>query len=497
MAPAGSSTVQVGDLLAGKYRVERVLGVGGMGIVVAAREEARDRSVAIKFVRDDAMGAADVVERFLREARAAGKLKSEHVAKVLEVGKLESGAPYMVMELLEGSDLGQALNSSGPMSVGEACGLVLQACEAVAEAHGAGIVHRDLKPQNLFLASGPDGVQMIKVLDFGVSKALGLPSGEFSLTRTRAMVGSPLYMAPEQMRSSRDVDARVDVWALGVVLFELLTQRWPFEAETMPELCLKVVSEAPIPMTVFRSDLPAELVAVVDRCLEKDPKKRFADAAELASALAPFASSDGRELAERARTAIARAAEARTTPLEGVVAVGPRPRGDRAVAWIAGAFLVSASVFALLTPAQPSSPREDDEAEVESFPLTSKAAAASPPTVPLAAPRETAPLAAASRPTVPAADRASSEPVTPAMAVQAAELAPLPTATVATTGLASQPAVRRVAVTPGPAPASPPPPAAFPGPAVPPSQTGPSDARSFPRPAASRGLRDDDIPAIR
>jgi serine/threonine-protein kinase len=444
-----------------------------MGVVVAAREESRNRSVAIKFVRDDAMGAAEVVERFLREARAAGKLKSEHVAKVLEVGKLESGAPYMVMELLEGSDLGQALNSSGPMLVGEACGLVLQACEAVAEAHGSGIVHRDLKPQNLFLATGPDGVQMIKVLDFGVSKALGLSSGEFSLTRTRAMVGSPLYMAPEQMRSSRDVDARVDVWALGVVLFELLTQRWPFEAETMPELCLKVVSEPPTPMTAFRPDLPAELVAVVDRCLEKEPQKRFADAAELALALAPFASADGRELAERARTAIARAAEARATPLDAVVPVAPHARGaDRAVAWIAGAFLVSASVFALLTPAAPSSPREDDEAEVESFPVTSKGGAAGPQIV---------------GPTVFGTDRASVQPTAPATGGRDSALAPLPAATVATTGLASEPAVRRVVVPSGPAPAL------LPGVASPP----PADSRPVARPAASRGLRDDDIPAIR
>jgi serine/threonine-protein kinase len=447
-----------------------------MGIVVAARDESCNRSVAIKLVRDDAVGATEVVERFLREARAAGKLKSEHVAKVLEVGKLESGAPYMVMELLEGSDLGQALGSSGPMSVGEACGLVLQACEAVAEAHGAGIVHRDLKPQNLFLATGPDGVQRIKVLDFGVSKALGLSSGEFSLTRTRAMVGSPLYMAPEQMRSSRDVDARVDVWALGVVLFELLTQRWPFEAETMPELCLKVVSEPPTPMTLFRSDLPPELLAVVDRCLEKEPQKRFADAAELASALAPFASGDGRELAERAQIAIARAADA-------LLRVG---RADRAVAWIAGAFLVSASAVALLTPSSPSSPREDEEAEVESFPVTSRAAA---PGAPMAAPagfgtaRGSAPSAAERPPTGPS--------LAPAMAEAA--LAPPPAATVATTGLASQAAVRRVVVSPGTAPALPLQAAPPPSVAGPP----PSEAKSVPRPATSRGLRDDDIPAIR
>src|SRR5580698_7104571 len=247
MAPFLSAPVREGDLLAGKYRVERVLGAGGMGIVVAARHIELEQLVAIKFVRDEAIGSEDAVQRFLREARAAVKLKSEHVARVLDVGKLESGAPYMVMEYLEGSDLGKVLTDFGPSSLEAAADWVLQACEAVAEAHAAGIVHRDLKPENLFLARTVGGVMKIKVLDFGVSKAMAGSNGDLlGLTRTRAMLGSPLYMAPEQMRSSRDVDARCDVWALGVVLFQMLTRRWPFEADTMPALCLKVVSEPPM-----------------------------------------------------------------------------------------------------------------------------------------------------------------------------------------------------------------------------------------------------------
>jgi serine/threonine-protein kinase len=263
-----------------------------MGVVVAARHEELGQLVAIKFVRDQALGNAEAVERFLREARAAVKLRSEHVARVLDVGKLESGAPYMVMEFLEGSDLSQVLEADGPMPLAKAVALVLQACEAVAEAHAAGIVHRDLKPQNLFLTRTVGGSPRLKVLDFGVSKATGLTSdGRGALTRTSAMLGSPLYMAPEQMRSSRDVDARVDIWALGVVLYELLTCRWPFEAESMPELCLKVVAEAPRSLAARRPDLPAGLVAIVERCLEKDPAKRFASVAELAHALEAFASS--------------------------------------------------------------------------------------------------------------------------------------------------------------------------------------------------------------
>src|ERR1019366_641727 len=200
MTRPGTAPVREGDLLAGKYRVERVLGAGGMGIVVAARHEQLDQMVAIKFVRDDALDNDEAVQRFLREARAAVKLKSEHVARVLDVGKLESGAPYMVMEYLEGSDLGKVLAEQGAVDASVAADWILQACEAVAEAHAMGIVHRDLKPENLFLTNTVGGAQRIKVLDFGVSKAMGGASGELSnLTRTRAMLGSPLYMAPEQM----------------------------------------------------------------------------------------------------------------------------------------------------------------------------------------------------------------------------------------------------------------------------------------------------------
>jgi serine/threonine-protein kinase len=303
MARTSSAPVREGDLLAGKYRVERVLGKGGMGIVVAARHEELDQLVAIKFVLEEALDNEDAVQRFLREARAAVKLKSEHVARVLDVGKLDSGAPYMVMEFLEGNDLGKILETTDAIAVETAADWIHQACEAVAEAHAAGIVHRDLKPENLFLTRTVGTSQKIKVLDFGVSKAMsGGASGELSgLTRTRAMLGSPLYMAPEQMRSSRDVDARADIWALGVVLFQLLTHRWPFEAETMPELCLKVVSEPPLSLAALRPDVPPELVAIIERCLEKDPAGRVAHAGELALALEPFVQPASRLRAERAR----------------------------------------------------------------------------------------------------------------------------------------------------------------------------------------------------
>jgi serine/threonine-protein kinase len=296
--------VRAGDLLAGKYRVESVLGMGGMGVVVAARHEQLDKRVAIKFVRPEALGNREAVERFLREARAAVKLKSEHAARVLDVGTLESGAPYMVMEFLEGSDLGQMLEANGQLTIEQAADWIVQACEALAEAHAAGIVHRDLKPQNLFLARTVGDAFTVKVLDFGVSKSMAALSGAAgSLTHTRAMLGSPLYMAPEQMRSSRNVDARADVWALGVVLYELLTNARPFEAETLPELCLMVVSDPPRPVQELRADIPATLCEIIQRCLSKDPAERFANAGEVAEALAPFASPSVRPIAIRARKA--------------------------------------------------------------------------------------------------------------------------------------------------------------------------------------------------
>jgi len=323
-------------MLAGKYRVERVLGSGGMGVVVAAVHVQLEQRVAIKFVRDEALGNSDAVQRFLREARAAVKLKSEHAAKVLDVGTLESGAPYMVMEYLEGSDLGAVLADHGTLTVQAAAEWIVQACEAIAEAHAMGIVHRDIKPQNLFLAKSVGGQAQIKVLDFGVSKSL-TASGAGNLTQTRAMLGSPLYMSPEQMRSSRDVDARADVWALGVVLFELLTRRWPFEAESMPELCLKVVGDPPIAITSIRGDIPKAMVDVIERCLQKEPAKRYANAAELASALESMAPAASRHVAERARLAMGsipditsggQAAPSSVTVVPSSAISGPHPLPD-------------------------------------------------------------------------------------------------------------------------------------------------------------------------
>jgi serine/threonine-protein kinase len=278
--------VAIDEVVAGKYRVERLVGEGGMGVVVAARHVQLDTVVALKLLPESSTADPVLVERFLREARSAAKLRSDHVAKVLDYGTLESGAPFMVMEYLEGATLADVLASHGRLEPATACDYVLQACEAVAEAHSLGIVHRDLKPENLYLTKRVGGADFVKVIDFGVSKTTAIAG---SLTTTKTVVGSPMYMAPEQMRSSRVADPRSDVWALGVVLYELLTERCPFEGESLPELCLKISREPYRPLAELRPGLPPELLAIVDRCLQKDPAHRYANAAELAEALEPLA----------------------------------------------------------------------------------------------------------------------------------------------------------------------------------------------------------------
>ena len=284
-------SVKPGDVIAGKFRIERVLGEGGMGVVVAAMHIGLEQRVAIKLMLPSALAYPENVARFEREARAAVRLKSEHVAKVSDVGRLESGAPYMVMEYLEGKDLDQVITDSGKVPVTTAVDYVVQAAEAVAEAHALGIVHRDLKPKNLFLTTRLNGTALVKVLDFGISKSAGFD--DMSLTSTTQVMGSPNYMSPEQLRSARDVDHRTDIWAFGAILYEMLTGYVPFVATTVTQLTAMVVADQPRPMTELRPDLPAALVGVVMKCLEKQRLDRFSSVAELCDALTPFTSPDG------------------------------------------------------------------------------------------------------------------------------------------------------------------------------------------------------------
>jgi serine/threonine protein kinase len=295
--------VRVGQLIAGKYRVEKMLGRGGMGVVMAALHEQLNQRVALKFLTDDAYQQPEAVTRFLREARAAVQIQSEHVARVMDVGTLESGAPYMLMEYLRGLDLKEVSSRRGPLPVSEAVDFLLQACDAVAEAHSLGIVHRDLKPSNLFLTERPDGTPLVKVLDFGISKALqgsrGSETSQHQMTASAAIMGSPQYMSPEQIRSSKNVDARADVWALGTILHELIAGTPTYVADTVPGLLAMIVADSPPPLTASRPDAPAEVEAAILRCLEKDRERRFANVAELARSIERFASPESRPLVRR------------------------------------------------------------------------------------------------------------------------------------------------------------------------------------------------------
>jgi serine/threonine protein kinase len=281
----------VGDVIAFKYKVERILGVGGMGVVLAARHMQLGQRVAIKFIRDEGASDASAVSRFLREARSAVALSSEHVTKVLDVGTLESGAPYIVMEYLAGEDLGEALRRDGPMAVPDAIGKVLQACEALAEAHAAGIVHRDLKPSNLFVTTRRDGSALVKVLDFGIAKMaeLNIEGALETLTASGLVMGSPAYMSPEQVRNAKDVDARSDIWALGVILYELVTGVAPFTGTTLGETLAQIVSESPPSIRTLRPDVPEAFAAVISHCLKRPVHERIQSVGELAARLSPFA----------------------------------------------------------------------------------------------------------------------------------------------------------------------------------------------------------------
>ena len=289
-----------GDLLAGKYRIERVLGQGGMGIVYAANHELLGVKVAIKLLLTDISTSQEAVTRFLNEARNAMKIQSENVAKVSDAGHLEDGRPYMVMEFLEGDDLSKLLEQRGVLSIQEAVDYTLQALEALAQAHKEGIVHRDLKPANLFLVARRDKTMQVKVLDFGISKATNpLSQGSGSMTSTKALLGSPYYMSPEQLRSSKSVDARADIWSMGIILFELMGGTPPFLGDNFGELFALILESDPPAIRSKRPDVPPQLEQVIMRCLQRKPEHRYSNVGELAAALSPFATARGQRVVQR------------------------------------------------------------------------------------------------------------------------------------------------------------------------------------------------------
>ncbi len=287
-AVAANLPVAKGQIIGGKYRVEEVLGIGGTAVVVSATHLQLQQKFAVKLVLPSMVKQGpEHLERLLREARVVAQMKSPHVSRVVDVGALDDGAPFMVMELLEGIDLEGHLQLRGKLPVAEAVDYVLQICEAVAEAHSLGVVHRDLKPGNVFITHDVDRRPLAKVLDFGLSKiSVRGTQGEHKITQPLDIMGTPAYMSPEQLRATRDVDERSDIWSLGVILYELLTGRVPFNDASIQELCAMIIRDAPAPIDV---PLPQGLETVITRCLQKDPAHRFPKVSALAIALAPFA----------------------------------------------------------------------------------------------------------------------------------------------------------------------------------------------------------------
>ena len=292
----------VGRVISGRFRVEHVIGVGSMGVVLAAKHLELDERVALKFIRADMQLVPGVLQRFAREAKAAVSIKSEHVAQVFDVGTAEGIGPYIVMEYLEGCDLAQVLELEGRMPIRRAVHYIMQACEALAVAHSAGITHRDIKPENLFLTRQGD-LERIKLLDFGISKATltgKVFGGELDAIESACLLGTPLYMSPEQIRATSEVDHRSDIWSLGAVLYELVTAHSAFVAESVRMVWTRILETAPTPLTTLCPEALPALQAVIDRCLEKDPARRYQSVAELATALSPFAPSRARLYAQRA-----------------------------------------------------------------------------------------------------------------------------------------------------------------------------------------------------
>jgi len=326
MARPERSTICAGEILGDKYEVVETIGTGGMGVVWEARHIALDQQVAIKVLNQAAAGDPDLVRRFAREARAAALLTSPHVTRVTDVDVLADGTPFMVMELLTGNDLDDELEDRGQLGIREAVDYLLQACKAMAEAHGRGIVHRDLKPQNLFLTQR-NNTRFVKVLDFGISK---VPlEGERGDTQTASSFGTPMYMSPEQIRSTKHVDGRSDIWSLGVILYELLAGEPPFDRASPTAVIAAITADEPVPLAEIRPDVPAALSDVVMKALAKNPDDRYADVATFAEALAPYGSPDLWSLPPPPAPSSHQAARPQNTPLAHAKTL--RDRSDAAV----------------------------------------------------------------------------------------------------------------------------------------------------------------------
>ena len=322
----GVVMVQPGDCLLGKFRVARVIGKGATSIVVAARHEQLGTEVALKILAGNDNLAGVSRSRFLREARSAASLRSDHIARVTDVDVDELGRQFLVMELLAGRDLAAVVRDEGPLSIEQAVGYVVHACAGVAHTHTAGILHRDLKPANLFLTRGAEGEPLVKIIDFGLATILdpGL-RGLGALTVEGALTGTPGYMSPEQLRAPETADSRADVWSLGVILFELLTASRPFGGTTLPDVIASILSDdQPRSVTTVRTDVPRALAAVVAGCLQKDVGRRIPNAAQLARLLSPWTPL----WADRAASCAQTLSLPGTPPTSGKMGSGARPRAS-------------------------------------------------------------------------------------------------------------------------------------------------------------------------
>ena len=321
--PEVAGLPQPGDVIAEKYRILGTIGAGGVAYVLEAHHELLDKTVALKVL---APGHESLAEKFLVEARAAAKVDSPFVVGVVDVGTLESGAPFIVMERLEGCNLDELLFLEQRPKIEDAVDYVLQALQGLAHAHVLGVVHRDLKPANLFLAKQPDGTSTVKILDFGIAFVLddaGHPPASERIAAKGAIVGSPMYMSPEQVRNDGMIDHRTDIWSLGVVLYELVTGKVPFgaSAQGMGELFGSILHDPLVPISKVREDAPKDLDAVIAKALARDPKERYETVAELARALVPFGSGKWAHLAD----SIEQSFEKKQKLLSGPDAFAPPP----------------------------------------------------------------------------------------------------------------------------------------------------------------------------
>ena len=410
MTPGGTSTSRVGELLADKYRIVRFIGEGGMGTVYEAYHNVVGRRFAVKFLHSRLAREGEILERFTREAQAAGALESENIASIVDFGHATDGIPYIVMEFLLGDDLAMFLAREGPLPVARAVNIIIQACRGLDAAHASGIVHRDLKPENLFVCKRGDGSDLVKILDFGIAKLAqaSIEGPLASVTRTGSTMGTPFYMSPEQARGAKDIDHRADVYGLGVILFEALSGQKPHPGDSYNAILYHILTQPPVAIATLRSGLPEDLMDVLHRSLAFDPAERPATVMDFAQALARHAGRQVTPIRSQFNLRVTRSSEADSIPswassdagLDATPAPARRSRSRWLIAGLALTLAGIAVAFFLrqrdpeptrgllqVAPAADSVPSTKSSSTSASAPLpASEPSPAHPPTLPPAAP---------------------------------------------------------------------------------------------------------------